>query len=467
MSETLFDLIVIGGGPAGYVCSIRASQNNLKVACIEKEKTLGGVCLNVGCIPSKFLLNMSYKYQDARNNFFSKSIKVNSVDIDIPTLMNEKEDLIKSLCNGVEYLFKKNKITRFEGIAKFEDYPNNQNQDKIITIDCNGTKIKGKNIVIATGSIPRELPNIKINEKDILSSTGMLSLTEIPKNLVVIGGGVIGLEMATIWNRLGSKVYILENMDTILPMFDKEISLGLKKILENDKIEILCNHKVSEYKKNASYHEISVLDNNGVIKIIEAEKILISIGRTPFTKDLNIDVEKDKNGFIKVDSSYRTSVKNVFAIGDVVGGIMLAHKASEEGILVADMLANKPTHMGLIPSVVYTDPELACVGKTEADLQKEQVEYTIGTFMFSANSRAKVNRKTKGFVKVIVSKFDKKILGVHIIGEHAGLLIAEACLAMEYSASAEDVASICHSHPDLSEALREAAMQAYFHAIHS
>lgn len=467
MSETLFDLIVIGGGPAGYVCSIRAAQNNLKVACIEKEETLGGVCLNAGCIPSKFLLNMSYKYHESINNFFSKSIKVHSVDIDIPTLMGEKDAVIKNLCHGIDYLFKKNNITRFKGTATFESLIDEKNDS--IAINCNGTRILTKNVVIATGAIPKDLPNIglTINEEDILSSTGVLSLSKTPKSLAIIGGGVIGLEMATVWNRLGAKVYILESMNTILPMFDKDISLQLIKIFQEDKIDILCNHKISEYKKNASSHEISVLDSNNVIKKIEAEKILISIGRKSFTKDLGLELEKDLHGFIKVDSSYRTSVKNVFAIGDVIGGIMLAHKASEEGIFVADMLANKPTHIGFIPSVVYTDPEVAYVGKTEAELDKEQIEYRVGTFMFNANSRAKVNRKTKGFVKVIIEKHDKKILGVHIIGEHAGLLIAEACLAMEYSASAEDIASVCHSHPDLSEALREAAMQAYFHAIHS
>ena len=468
--ENNFDVIVIGGGPGGYVCAIRAAQLGLKTACVESRGTLGGTCLNVGCIPSKSLLNLSENYHKAKKDFNSQGIEISDIRLNINKMMSNKDKSVQVLTKGVEFLFKKNKITYFKGkgVIFSENnvvvYENNDSSKRI--------NVKAKNIVIATGSYPTSLPGIEIDEKNIVSSTGALSFSEVPKSLVVIGGGYIGLEMGSVWSRLGTSVTVIEYLDFITPGIDREIANEFKKILTKQGINFKLNNKVTAVKneKNKVVVEFTNNKTNSKEKL-ECDKVLVSVGRKPYTEGLNlskIGVKKDSKGRIEVNNKLQTSVGSIYAIGDVIKGPMLAHKAEEEGIAVAEILAGQAGHVNydVIPGVVYTSPEVATVGKTEEELKAENKNYKVGKFPFLANSRAKVNNETDGFVKILADSETDKVLGVHIIGPHCGDMIAEMALAMEFGACAEDIARTCHAHPTHTEAIKEAALAVDKRPIH-
>ena len=465
--ENNFDVIVIGGGPGGYVCAIRSAQLGLKTACIESRGSLGGTCLNVGCIPSKSLLNLSENYDKAKNDFSKQGIELSNVKLNIEKMMLNKDKTVQVLTKGVEFLFKKNKVTYIKG--KGVMFSKND-----IVVYSNGEKksYKTKNVVIATGSQATSLPGIEIDEKNIVSSTGALSFDKVPEKLAVIGGGYIGLEMGSVWSRLGSKVTVIEYLDHITPGMDKEISNEFQKILKKQGIEFKLNSKVTSVsdKKNKVTVDFSDNKTNKLDKF-ECDKVLVSVGRKPYTEGLNlskIGVKKDEKGRIEVNKKLQTSIENIYAIGDVIKGPMLAHKAEEEGIAVAEIIAGQAGHVNynVIPGVVYTSPEVATVGKTEEQLKSEKINYKIGKFPFMANSRAKVNNETEGFVKILADSKTDKVLGVHIIGPHSGDMIAEMALAMEFGASAEDIARTCHAHPTHTEAIKEAALAVDKRPIH-
>lgn len=462
MSEN-FDVIIIGAGPGGYVCAIKAAQLGLKTACIEKENTLGGVCLNVGCIPSKALLHATKKYSDIKGHAKDWGITAKSVSCDIKTMMAKKDKVVSELTQGIDYLFKKNKVTHIIGEASFVNSGEIKVKDKTY---------KAKNIVIATGSVPTSLPDIKVDEKVILSSTGALALPKVPKKMVVIGGGYIGLEMGSVWQRLGSDVTVVEYADTIVPAMDQEVAKELKKQLEKQGIKFKLGTKVTKVTKDKAGAKVTVEPKDGgKAEALAVDVVLVSVGRKPNTENLALDkagVSSDDKGFITVDQKYKTSVDGVYAIGDVIPGPMLAHKAEEEGSVLAEILAGQAGHIdyNTIPAVIYTYPEVASVGKTEEELKQEKVDYKVGKFPFMANSRAKAVADTTGFVKLLTDKKTDRILGGHIISGDAGTLIAEITLGMEYKASAEDIARTCHAHPTTSEAVKEAALAAYFKAIH-
>ncbi len=462
-----FDVIVIGGGPGGYVCAIRSAQLGLKTACIESRGALGGTCLNVGCIPSKSLLNLSDNYSKAKKDFNNQGIEISNIKLNIKKMMSHKEKSVQVLTKGVEFLFKKNKVTYLRG--KGVIFSKN---DVVVYDGQNKNTYKAKNIVIATGSVPASLPGINIDEKNVISSTGALSLPNIPKSLVVIGGGYIGLEMGSVWSRLGSEVTVIEYLDHILPGMDREVSKEFQKILTKQGIKFQLNSKVISVNSTGNQVETKFIDNKSLKeeKII-SEKVLISIGRKPYTEGLNIGkigIKKDNKGKIEVNSKLQTSVENIYAIGDVIKGPMLAHKAEEEGIAVAEILAGQSGHVNydVIPGVIYTSPEVAYVGKTEEELKEKKITYKVGKFPFLANSRAKVNNETEGFVKILAESKTDKVLGVHIIGPHSGDMIAEMVLAMEFGASAEDIARTCHAHPTHTEAIKEAALSVDKRPIH-
>ena len=465
--EKEFDLIVIGGGPGGYVCAIRAAQLGLKTACVESRGTLGGTCLNVGCIPSKSLLNLSENYYKAKKDFNNQGIEIGNIKINLDKMMSNKNKSVQVLTKGIEFLFKKNKVTYLKGKGVIFS----QN-DVVVYNDGKKESYKAKNIVIATGSSPTSLPGIEIDEKNIISSTGALSLNKIPKNLIVIGGGYIGLEMGSVWSRLGSKVTVIEYLDFITPGMDREISNEFQKILTKQGIEFKLNSKVTKVLDKGDVVLINYIDNKSSEKqSIQCDKVLVSVGRKPHTEGLNltkIGINKDEKGRIKVNKKLQTSVKNIYAIGDVIDGPMLAHKAEEEGIAVAEILAGQAGHVNydVIPGVVYTSPEVASVGKTEEQLKSKKIDYKVGKFPFLANSRAKVNNQTEGFVKILADAKTDKVLGVHIIGPHCGDMIAEMALAMEFGASAEDIARTCHAHPTHTEAIKEAALAVDKRPIH-
>ena len=462
-----FDLVVIGGGPGGYVCAIRASQLGLKTACIESRGTLGGTCLNVGCIPSKSLLNLSENFHKAKKDFNHQGIEIEGIKLNIEKMMSNKNKSVQVLTKGVEFLFKKNKVTYIKGKGVLFS-----KNDIVVYENNNKTKYKAKNIVIATGSSVASLPGIEIDEKNVISSTGALSLNKVPKKLAVIGGGYIGLEMGSVWSRLGSEVTVIEYLDHITPGMDREISDEFKKILSKQGINFKMNSKVNNVQSTSSGVSINYTDlKNSKDETIEFDKVLVSVGRKPYTEGLNlskIGVKKDNKGRIEVDAKLQTSVKNIFAIGDVIKGPMLAHKAEEEGIAVAEILAGQAGHVNydVIPGVIYTSPEVASVGKTEEQLKNENQSYKVGKFPFLANSRAKVNNETEGFVKILADSKTDKVLGVHIIGPHCGDMIAEMALAMEFGASAEDIARTCHAHPTHTEAIKEAALAVDKRPIH-
>ena len=462
-----FDLVVIGGGPGGYVCAIRAAQLGLKTACVESRGTLGGTCLNVGCIPSKSLLNLSENFHKAKKDFNNQGIEIEGIKLNIDKMMSNKNRSVQVLTKGVEFLFKKNKVTYIKGKGVLFS-----KNDIVVYNDNKKTNYKAKNIVIATGSAVASLPGIQIDEKNIISSTGALSLNSVPKKLAVIGGGYIGLEMGSVWSRLGTNVTIIEFLDHITPGMDREISDEFKKILTKQGINFKMSSKVNEVRSLSSGVTIEYTDlKSKKNEKLEFDKVLVSVGRKPYTEGLNltkIGIKKDKKGRIEVNEKLQTSIENIYAIGDVIKGPMLAHKAEEEGIAVAEILAGQAGHVNynVIPGVIYTSPEVAAVGKTEEQLKSEKQSYKVGKFPFLANSRAKVNNETEGFVKILADSKTDKVLGVHIIGPHCGDMIAEMALAMEFGASAEDIARTCHAHPTHTEAIKEAALAVDKRPIH-
>tara|TARA_Y100001970_G_scaffold39218_1_gene48298 strand:+ start:1196 stop:2599 length:1404 start_codon:yes stop_codon:yes gene_type:complete len=465
--EENFDLLVIGGGPGGYVCAIRAAQLGLKAACIESRGTLGGTCLNVGCIPSKSLLNSSELFFKAKNNFENIGIETGEIKLNLQKMMTNKNKSVQILTKGVEFLFKKNKVSYIKGKGVLFSKNN-----VVVYQDNKKTSYKAKNIVIATGSSPLPLPGINIDEKNIISSTGALTLEKVPQNLAIIGGGYIGLEMGSVWARLGSKVTVIEFLDHITPGMDKEISKEFEKILMKQGIKFKLNSKVTAVKNLKDKLIVQLINNKTKAQEnLECDKALVSVGRKPYTEGLNlskIGVKKDDKGRIEINKKFQTSIPNIFAIGDVIKGPMLAHKAEEEGIAVAEILAGQSGHVNydVIPGVIYTSPEVATVGKTEEQLKKAKIDYKVGKFPFLANSRAKVNNESEGFVKILADSKTDKVLGVHIIGPHCGDMIAEMGLAMEFGASSEDIARTCHAHPTHTEAIKEAALAVDKRPIH-
>ena len=466
--ENNFDVIIIGGGPGGYVCAIRAAQLGLKTACVESRGSLGGTCLNVGCIPSKSLLNLSENFHKAKKDFNQQGIEIDGIKLNIKKMMSNKNKSIQVLTKGVEFLFKKNKVTYFKGKGVLFS----KNDVVVYGDDKKRTNIKSKNIVIATGSEVASLPGIEIDEKNVVSSTGALSFDKVPEKLVVVGGGYIGLEMGSVWSRLGSDVTVIEYLDFITPGMDREISNEFQKILTKQGIKFKMGSKVDSLISNNNSVLIRYTNTkNSKKEEIEVDKVLVSVGRKPYTEGLNLSkvgVKKDNKGRIEVNNKLQTSVNNIYAIGDVIKGPMLAHKAEDEGIAVAEILAGQAGHVNydVIPGVVYTSPEVATVGKTEEELKKEDKSYKVGKFPFLANSRAKVNNETDGFVKILADSKTDKVLGVHIIGPHCGDMIAEMALAMEFGASSEDIARTCHAHPTHTEAIKEAALAVDKRPIH-
>ena len=465
--ENNFDVMVIGGGPGGYVCAIRAAQLGLKTACVESRGALGGTCLNIGCIPSKSLLNLSENFHKAKKDFNNQGIEISDIKLNIEKMMSNKNKSIQTLTKGVEFLFKKNKVTYLKGKGVLFS-----SNDVVVYNDNKKENFKAKNIVIATGSDVATIPGITIDEKNIVSSTGALSLDKVPKKLVVIGGGYIGLEMGSVWSRLGSEVTVIEYLDHITPGMDKEISKEFQKILNKQGIKFRLNSKVNSVNKQSNSLIVEFTDNKtSKTEKAEADKVLVAVGRKPYTEGLNlskIGIKKDKKGRIEVNEKLQTSVNNIYAIGDVIKGPMLAHKAEDEGIAVAEVIAGQAGHVNydVIPGVIYTSPEVATVGKTEEQLKSEKISYKVGKFPFLANSRAKVNNETDGFVKILADDKTDKVLGVHIIGSHCGNMIAEMALAMEFGASAEDIARTCHAHPTHTEAIKEAALAVDKRPIH-
>ncbi len=466
MSEK-FQAVVIGGGPGGYVCAIRLSQLGIKTACIDAGGKLGGTCLNIGCIPSKSLLNLSENFNKAKN-FSNLGIEVGQVKLNLEKIMQNKDKAVDTLTKGIEFLFKKNKVSYFKGIATF------QSAKKILIKDekKKETIIEADKVVISTGSEPLSLPGIKFDEKIILSSTGALSLKKIPKKMIVVGGGYIGLEMGSVWLRFGTEVHVVEFLDHITPGMDKEISKEFMKILKKQGMKFHLQTKLESIQKNNNGAKVIATDKDGKKIDFDCDVVLISVGRKPNTKNLNLEkvnINLDNKKRIKTNDKFETNIKNIYAIGDVISGPMLAHKAEEEGIAVAELIAGQSGHVNydVIPGVIYTSPEVASIGKTEEQLKESNKKYKVGKFPFLANSRAKAIDEPEGFVKILADDKTDKILGVHMIGPHAGEMIAEIGIAMEFGASSEDIARTCHAHPTFSEAVKEAALSVDKRAIHS
>ena len=462
-----FDLAVIGGGPGGYVAAIRAAQLGMKVVCIEKRGALGGTCLNVGCIPSKALLYSSELYEKAKHEYADHGIKLSKVELDLATMMKRKEEVTSGLNKGIEGLLKKNKITYLKGFASFI----NASSLKVKS-DTEEQQITAKNIIIATGSEIMSLPGIEIDEEKIVSSTGALKLKEVPKRMIVIGGGYIGLEMGSVWRRLGSEVIVVEYLDRILPGMDQEIAKQFQKILEKQGIKFLLGQKVLAAKKDAKKVNLTLEAVSDQTKQeMDADIVLVSVGRRPYTDNLGLEnagIKLDERGKIPVNKHLQTVVSNVYAIGDVIAGPMLAHKAEEEGVAAVEIIAGQAGHVNydVIPGVVYTNPEVATVGKTEEEVKKAGIDYKVGKFPFMANSRARAIGVNEGLVKVIARSDNDEILGVHIIAPEAGTMIAQMVVAMEYKAASEDIARTVHAHPTLNEAVKEAALAVLGRAIH-
>jgi len=457
MSET-YDVVVIGSGPGGYVCAIRAAQLGMKVACIEKDKTLGGTCLNVGCIPSKALLSVSEKYEQAAHHYAALGIEVCTPKINLEKMMAHKDKVVGANTQGIAFLFKKNKVAHIVGLGTVKAAG---------AVEVNGKTIQAKNIVIATGSESMPLPGIAVDEKQIVSSTGALSLPKVPESMAVIGGGVIGLEMGSVWRRLGAKVTVIECMDRLLPGMDLEVSKEMKKILGRQGMEFKLSTKVT----GAQLFEGKVILSLEPAEKMEVETVLLSIGRRPYTAGLGLEkagVKVDNRGRVEIDDRFQTNVKGIYAVGDVVRGAMLAHKAEDEGVVVAEIIAGQSGHINYdaIPNVVYTFPEVASVGSSEEQLKEKGVAYKSGKFPYMANGRARAMDATDGFVKILADAKTDRVLGCHIVGAEAGTLIAEIALAMEFGASSEDIARTCHAHPTLNEIVKEAALAVDGRAIH-
>ncbi|MFO1069032.1 MAG: dihydrolipoyl dehydrogenase [Geminicoccaceae bacterium] len=468
MSEPTYDLVVIGGGPGGYVCAIKAAQLGMKVACVEKRGALGGTCLNVGCIPSKALLHSSHLFAEAQHGMRHHGIKIQGLALDLGAMLDNKDKVVDGLTKGIEGLFKKNKVDYVVGAGRIA-----APGKVVVSLKKGGTQeLTTRNIVIATGSDVMPLPGVEIDEERIVSSTGALDLEEVPHDLVVIGAGYIGLEMGTVWRRLGSKVTVVEYLDRITPGMDLEVARQFQRILAKQGIEFRLSTKVTGV--DASGKRLKVMTEpakGGEGGVLEADIVLVSIGRRPYTEGLGLaeaGVKLDARGRVEIDDHFQTSVPGVYAIGDVVRGAMLAHKAEEEGSVLAELLAGQKPHIDydIIPGVVYTDPEVASIGKTEEQLKEAGVAYKVGKFPFMANSRARAVGVSDGFVKLLADAATDRVLGAHIIGPDAGTLIAEIAMAMEFGATSEDIARTCHAHPTLEEAVKEAALAVMGKPIH-
>jgi len=463
-----YDVVVIGTGPGGYVCAIRAAQLGLKTAVVEKEKTFGGTCLNIGCIPSKALLHASEAFDDAGHHFAKMGIKVPAPQLDLPTMLKFKDEAVDGNVKGVAFLLKKNKVDSFQGVGRITA----PGKIEVKLSDGKTETIETKNIVIATGSDVIRLKGIDIDEKRIISSTGALSLSSVPKKMLVVGAGVIGLELGSVWRRLGAEVVVVEFLDRIVPGIDGEVARQFQRILEKQGMSFKLGSKVTAIDKSGARLKAQVEPAaGGAAETIEADVALIAIGRTPYTEGLGlkeVGVALDNRGRVVTDAHYKTNVPGIYAIGDVITGPMLAHKAEDEGIAAAEIIAGQAGHVNydVIPNVIYTYPEVASVGKSEEELKQAGIAYNVGKFPFTANGRAKANQQTEGFVKILADAKTDRVLGVHIVGFDAGNMIAEAAVAMELSASAEDIARTCHAHPTLPEAVKEAALAVGKRAIH-
>ena len=459
-----FDVVVIGGGPGGYVAAIRAAQLGLKTACVDKRGALGGTCLNIGCIPSKALLNSSSKFAETKNGLAKHGVKLDGVALDLNAMMATKDQVVTGLTRGVEQLFKKNKVEWVKGAGRIE-------KPGVVAID-DGRRLETRNIIIATGSDSVPLKGVDVDEERIVTSTGALSLKSVPERMVVVGAGYIGLEMGSVWSRLGSKVTVVEFLDRILPGMDGEVAKQFQRILQKQGFEFRLGAKVTGAKKTNKGVILTIEPTKGgPAESIEADVVLVAIGRRPFTEGLGLDragVAMDERGRVKTDAHFRTNVEGIYAIGDVIAGPMLAHKAEEEGVAVAEIIAGQAGHVNYetVPGVVYTHPEVASVGKTEEELKAAGIEYKVGKFPFLANSRARAVVDTDGFVKILADAKTDRVLGVHIIGPEAGTVIHECVMAMEFGASAEDIARAFHAHPTLNEAVKEAALGVAGRAIH-
>jgi dihydrolipoamide dehydrogenase len=455
-----FDVVVIGSGPGGYVSAIRTAQLGLKTALVEKYNTMGGTCLNVGCIPSKALLDSSHHYEEAVKNFSNHGININgNVSVDLHKMISRKNEVVDQTTKGIDFLMKKNKVTVFTGFGSFVD------QNKVKITSDNEIVVEAKNIIIATGSKPSTLPFVKIDKKRIITSTEALKLKEIPKHLMVIGGGVIGLELGQVYKRLGAEVTIIEYMDKIIPTMDSSLSKELSKVFKKQKFKILTSHKVNSVSSSNDEVIITAVNKNDEKIEIKGDYCLLSVGRSAFTEGLNLNaigIDVNDRGQIKVNDRLQTKYSHIYAIGDVINGPMLAHKAEEEGIYVAETIAGQKPHIdyNLIPGVVYTWPEVASVGKTEDYLKQNNIDYKLGQFPMRALGRSRASSDLDGFVKILADKNTDEILGVHMIGARCADLISEAVIAMEFRASAEDIARISHAHPTYSEAIKEAALAA-------
>ena len=464
----VYDLVVIGTGPGGYVCAIRAAQLGMRVAVVEKRKTHGGTCLNVGCIPSKALLHASELFEEAGHEFAALGIEVPTPKLDLPAMMKHKQDVIDGNVGGIQFLFKKNKIDAFTGTATIVSKGN----VGVALEDGTNSVIETRNIVIATGSDVARLPGIEIDETVVVSSTGALELGKVPGKLIVVGAGVIGLELGSVWRRLGAEVTVVEYLDRILPGMDLDSAKQFQRMLAKQGMAFELGMKVTGVEKSDAGAKVTIEPAaGGEAKVLEADVVLVAIGRVPYTEGLGLEavgIHKDARGRIEVNDHFQTAVQGIYAIGDVIRGAMLAHKAEDEGVAVAEILAGQHGHVNydVIPGVVYTQPEFATVGKTEEDLKAAGIAYNVGKFPFSANGRAKAMRKSEGFVKVLADKATDRVLGVHIVGAGAGEMIHEAAVLMEFGGSAEDLARTCHAHPTMSEAIKEAAMAVDKRAIH-
>lgn len=472
MTQQNFDLVVIGAGPGGYVAAIRAAQLGLKTACVEKRKTLGGTCLNVGCIPSKALLEISHKFHDADHQFEKLGITVSKPKIDVKKLLANKNEIVTGLTGGIAGLFKKNKVTSIEGAAKFLD----KNTIEVTKADGSKEKISAKNFIIATGSEVTKLPGVEIDEKVIVSSTGALDLEKVPGKMIVIGAGVIGLELGSVWGRFGAEIEVIEYLDKITPAMDGEVSRNFQRILEKQGFKFRLSTKVVSVKKDKNGAKETVLVeiesvSDGKKETLTADVVLVAIGRRPNTENLGLEntgIKLNARGFIE-NNHLRTSVENIFVVGDVTTGAMLAHKAEDEGVAAAEIIAGQAGHVNYdaIPNVIYTYPEIASVGKTEEELKAAGIAYKTGKFSMMANSRARATGDDQGFVKILACAKTDRILGAHIIGREAGNTIHEVVVAMEFGGSSEDLARTCHAHPTYNEAVKEAAMAVEKRQIHS
>jgi len=461
---TSYDIIIIGGGPGGYVAAIRAAQLGMKVACVEKEKVLGGTCLRVGCIPSKALLHASEKFHEAGHDLAALGVKVVGIKLDLPGMMKHKTDVVNDNTKGIEFLFKKNKVDWLKGEGSIPAAGQVKVGDQTYA---------AKHIIIATGSSVTPLPGIEIDEKQIVSSTGALSLEKVPENLVVIGAGVIGLELGSVWARLGANVQVIEYLDRILPGMDGEVAKSMQKILEKQGLQFKLSSKVTAAKTSSGGVSLTVEPAaGGKAETVKADVVLVAVGRRANTDGLGLDkigVAMDARGRVETDGHYKTNVAGIYAVGDVIAGLMLAHKAEEDGVVCVEHIAGQKSHVdyNLVPGVVYTAPEVAAIGQTEEQLKEAGVKYKVGKFNYTANGRARAMNATTGFVKILADAATDRVLGAHIIGASAGEMIHEIATHMEYGGSAEDIARTCHAHPTLSEVVKEAALAVDGRALHS